>query len=416
MEHKVMYLAFLFVVYSFAGWLIESIRSSIMNKKIVNRGMINLPFVIVYGLTAIIISVASFDTRNVLLVFTGSVIYSTFMELSAGKLLEVFNRGKWWDYSSYFLNLGGYVALLPSLLWGVIGTVSFLYINPLLLRVFNMIDYEVLKIIIFSVLILMVIDFIISYLSLIKPKSNKIIDSKNKINLSNEVFNRVAEAYPIINKNKNTFSKDAFNIYKFLIYVIIGGILGCMCEMVFCRFTMHQWMSRSSLIYGEISLVWGLGLALFTSFLHMYRNKSSLFIFVYGMILGTAFEYLCGSFCEFFYGYAFWSYRHLPLNINGRVQILFALIWGFTALIYIKYVYKRLNNLLEKIPERPGKIVVTIMVLLLILDISISVSAGIRFSERRKNLPPSNIVEEICDKYYTDEYMTSRFKNLKIVE
>jgi uncharacterized membrane protein len=416
MEHKVIYLAFIFILYSFFGWLIESIRTSIKNKKAVNRGMLNLPFVIVYGLTAIIISVASFDTRNVLLIFVGSTIYSTFMELSAGKLLEVFNKGKWWDYSNRFLNLGGYVALMPSLVWGVLGTVSFLYINPLLLKLFNLIDYNVLKISIFSILILMVIDFIVSYLSLTKNKNNKVVNSKNKINLSNEVFNRVVEAYPIINKNKNVFSKDAFNIYKFLIYLIIGGILGCMCEMVFCRFTMNQWMSRSSLLYGEISLVWGLGLALFTSFLHMYRNKSSLFIFIYGTILGTSFEYLCGSFCEFLYGYSFWSYKHLPLNINGRVQIIFALIWGFVALIYIKYVYKRLNNLLERIPQRVGKIVVTSLVLVLILDISISITAGIRFSERRRYLPPSNVVEEFCDKHYTDEYMTTRFKNLKIEE
>ena len=184
--------------------------------------------------------------------------------------------------------------------------------------------------------------------------------------------------------------------------------------MVFCRFTMHRWMSRSSLLFGEISLVWGLAIALFTIFLHMFRNKSNLFIFIYGVLLGTSFEYLCGSFCEFFYGYAFWSYKHLPLNTNGRIQLVFAIIWGLAAFIYIKFVYKHANKWIKKIPENAGKIIITLVTIILIFDVMISTTAGIRFSERRKELPPSNILEELCDKYFTDQYMLNRFKNLKL--
>lgn len=414
MEHKVMFLSFIFIIYSFLGWLFESLRTSIKERKIVNRGMLNLPFVIVYGLAAVMIQIAFFDTRNFILIFIGSTIYTSFLELSAGKVLEVFNKGRWWDYSNKKFNIEGYICLQMSLLWGLLGTISFLYFNPLLLKLFNYLNYFAFKIVIISILIAMVIDFIISYLSLSKSKNNKVVSTKFNKQLSNDIFNRVAGAYPIINKNKKTFSQDSFNIYKFLIYLIVGGVIGCLCEMVFCRFTMHRWMSRSSLLYGEISLVWGIALAIFTTFLHMYRNKSPIFIFIYGLLLGTAFEYICGSFCEYFYNYAFWSYWHLPLNINGRIQLVFALIWGFAALVYIKYVSKYLDKVIEKIPEKIGKTCVTIIVLLLILDTCISITAGIRFSERQKHLPPSNPIEELCDKYYSDEYMLNRFKNLKL--
>ena len=111
----------------------------------------------------------------------------------------------------------------------------------------------------------------------------------------------------------------------------------------------------------------------------------------------------------------FWDYHHLPLNVNGRIQIVFALIWGLVSVLYIKYAYTHLNKLLERINERIGKIVVTAALILIIFDILISVSAGIRFSERRENLPPSNVVEELCDKYFTDDFMTNRFKNLKVI-
>ena len=416
MEHKIVFLSFIFIIYSFLGWVIESTRMAIKTKKLINRGMLNLPFVIVYGLGAVLINIAFFDTNNFLYVFLGSMIYASFLELSAGKVLEAFNHRKWWDYSRFKLNLDGYISLPTSILWGLLGSITYLYLNPLLVKLFYIIYYKILKIVIISILMGMVVDFIISYLSLTKDKNTKIIDSKSKKGLSNEIYNRVIDAYPIINKNKKTFSKDTFNIYKFLIYLVIGGVIGCLCEMVFCRFTMHRWMSRSSLLYGEISLVWGIALAIFTTFLYMHKKKNPIFIFVYGFILGTSFEYLCGSFCEYFYGYSFWSYKHLPFNINGRVQLNFAFIWGFASLIYIKFICGWLDKMIEKIPEKIGKTVVTIVVILLIFDILISIEAGIRFSERRKHEPPSNPIEEICDKYYTDEYMTNRFKNLKIEE
>ena len=59
-----------------------------------------------------------------------------------------------------------------------------------------------------------------------------------------------------------------------------------------------------------------------------------------------------------------------------------------------------------------GKIVITIVTILVVIDVAISTAAGIRFNERRENLPPSNVLEEMCDKYFTDEYMLNRFKNI----
>ena len=175
MEHKVMFLSFIFIIYSFLGWLFESLRISIKERKIVNRGMLNLPFVIVYGLAAVMIQIAFFDTRNFILIFIGSTIYTSFLELSAGKVLEIFNKGRWWDYSNKKFNIEGYICLQMSLLWGLLGTISFLYFNPLLLKLFNYLNYFAFKIVIISILIAMVIDFIISYLSLSKSKNNKVV-------------------------------------------------------------------------------------------------------------------------------------------------------------------------------------------------------------------------------------------------
>ena len=37
---------------------------------------------------------------------------------------------------------------------------------------------------------------------------------------------------------------------------LLGAFLGDIVEMIFCRLTMGVWMSRSSLVWGDFSLVW----------------------------------------------------------------------------------------------------------------------------------------------------------------
>lgn len=65
-------------------------------------------------------------------------------------------------------------------------------------------------------------------------------------------------------------------------------LLGDITETIFCRITAGVWMSRSSVIYGPFSIVWGLGCAFLTLLLYRYRNKSDGSIFLAGTLLGGA--------------------------------------------------------------------------------------------------------------------------------
>lgn len=61
---------------------------------------------------------------------------------------------------------------------------------------------------------------------------------------------------------------------------------------------MGRWMSRSSVVYGAFSIVWGLGCAMFTALLYKYKEKSDRYIFMLGTVLGRAYEYACSIFTE----------------------------------------------------------------------------------------------------------------------
>jgi Protein of unknown function (DUF1113). len=71
-------------------------------------------------------------------------------------------------------------------------------------------------------------------------------------------------------------------------------------------------MSRSSVVYGPFSIVWGLGCACLTAFLYKYKDKSDRYIFLYGTVLGGAYEYICSVFTELVFGTVFWDYSKIP--------------------------------------------------------------------------------------------------------
>lgn len=47
MNYTVFELLWLFVLYSFCGWLLETVVAAVKHKRLVNRGMVNLPFSII---------------------------------------------------------------------------------------------------------------------------------------------------------------------------------------------------------------------------------------------------------------------------------------------------------------------------------------------------------------------------------
>ena len=113
---------------------------------------------------------------------------------------------------------------------------------------------------------------------------------------------------------------------------LIAGVAGDLVEIVFWLGTRGELTSRSSLIYGQFSIVWGAGAVLLTLVFHRMDSRSTPRIFLAGTLLGGVYEYVCSLLQEKLFGACFWDYRHLPFNLNGRVNLVFCLFWGLAAL------------------------------------------------------------------------------------
>ena len=112
-----------FLIYSCLGWCLEVIYAAVTTGKLVNRGFLNGPVCPIYGFgMVIVLFVLTPLVDNLLLLYIGGVILPSALELVGGWALFKIYHTRWWDYSDYPFNIGGYICLEFCLLWGV-GTI-----------------------------------------------------------------------------------------------------------------------------------------------------------------------------------------------------------------------------------------------------------------------------------------------------
>lgn len=110
----------------------------------------------------------------------------------------------------------------------------------------------------------------------------------------------------------------------------------------------------------------------------------------------------------------FWDYSHLPLNLDGRTNLLYAAFWGLAGVVWVYWLVPYLLRLTEKIPRKSGQAVFTGLAVLLALDMILSAAAFWRMEERGRGLMPSNHVEYMLDTWYSDRAMQQRYQNMEL--
>ena len=151
----------LFFVYSFLGWIAETCFCVLKYRKFMNRGMLNSPLCIVYGIAAVIITIGFpelFDEIPIL--FLGCAGVSTLLEWFTAKILEKLDHKKWWDYSSKRWNLDGYICLQYSIVWGILGVLSVKFVTPVLMKLYHMVPSFMMQITLWALLGVLIVDIL----------------------------------------------------------------------------------------------------------------------------------------------------------------------------------------------------------------------------------------------------------------
>lgn len=324
--------------------------------------------------------------------------------------------------------------MAASVAWGVLGVFTIKFFNPLLVIIIGDIPHVPGVILLATLCLILAVDAFMTTGVLLKRKrqNQKMTELAEGLNQASKslqvkiiqvVDRRMNKAFPNMQEEARTEEERqellrqetvfayGCSFHKVVWIFFLGAFLGDMTETVFCRIVLGSWMSRSSVVYGSFSLVWGIGVAGATILLYRYRNREDRYIFLAGIFLGGAYEYICSVFTELAFGTVFWDYSDIPFNLAGRINLLYCFFWGIAAWVWMKKLYPFLSKWIEKIPRKPGKILTYLFLIFMVFNVSVSAAALARYGERAQGKSPQNGWETWIDGEFPDRRMEEIYPN-----
>lgn len=128
-----------------------------------NRGFLNGPLCPIYGCGVILVIVLLTPIQeNLLILYIGSVLLCTGLELGVGVGMEKLFHNIWWDYSMEKFNFHGYICLKISLLWGLACLAMMRVVQPVVMRLIHLVPPKFGNIFLLVCFSLLAFDFVIS--------------------------------------------------------------------------------------------------------------------------------------------------------------------------------------------------------------------------------------------------------------
>ena len=422
-------LSVIYLIYSFLGWVGETVVATIKGRQFTNRGMASGPFCFVYGTAGVLLAVGLADLRtNWLALFAGSFLIATVVEWVTAKFLERVHHRRWWDYSGKKFNLDGYVCLQYSVLWGVLGAVSVRWGNDLLLRLCAVFPPLLFHIAVWVSMSIAALDQISAAVVVeryaakhprLEQLGQELGKGKSRLQqkIAASVERRIQKAYPEAARPEPTTTAEKAMSFSDLVWLfVVGAFLGDVVETIFCRVTAGVWMSRSSLVWGPFSVVWGLALVLAAVLLRGSERKSESRIFWFGVILGGAYEYVCSAVTELLFGTVFWDYSGFKFNLGGRINLLYCFFWGIAAVAWIRYGYPLVAKGMNKLKTHIRPWMTAALAVFMAVNMGVSALAMARYDARTSGVEAATPLAVFLDAHFDNARMERIYPNAKKVE
>ena len=452
-----------FVIFSFFGWVASSFRSLLLEKKFSNNGFLTSPFCPMYGFSAVICYTALKPFENSkLILFIGSTLILSALMVVVGVLVEKTLKFKPWDFSSSKFSMGNYITFPYALFLGLLGMLLVGLIIPVLRTAVEAIPFWVSLILVLCFCGIIAIDYVFSMITTIRllrriaklKNSSELMDkgateveiqeleeNYNRLFTENILRKRLAHAYPNlthmayvkqINAKIEEIKQDNMKEYtqtfeskedkpfaygfcftKLFYLFVIGSFIGTILETIWAFCVDGHFEMRVGMVYGPFIPVYGGGACFLTAALYKLYKLNDTLVFVISAFVGAGFEYFCSWLQEQMFGTVSWDYSDTPFNLDGRTNLMYALIWGFLGLVWVRYLYPWTAKLIEKIPKIAGAIITTFLIVFMAFNGFMSVTATARWTQRTEGVPASNSFEEYLDEKFDNEKMEFLFPGMK---
>lgn len=190
-------------------------------------------------------------------------------------------------------------------------------------------------------------------------------------------------------------------IEKFIFWQFFYSVVGWVYESIICSVSAKRWVNRGFL-NGPYCPIYGFGAVIDILILGDLQNP--LHLFMSGMILTCTLEYLTSYAMEKMFHARWWDYSERNFNLNGRVCLLGAVVFGLFSVVLIKFIHPVVSIYTDMIPAVTLHYITVALLLILVIDTVITVKGVSKFDKRLEELHSTveEIKAELTDKIHAD--------------
>lgn len=236
-------------------------------------------------------------------------------------------------------------------------------------------------------------------------------------------------------KKKKPISIFGISLSRIFAYFILYSVIGFVLETIFAFIMDGVIESRQSFLYGPFCAIYGVGAVIIIVGLQKIK-KNNITLFLGGIFFGAIVEYLISLLGEMVFHVKWWDYSNLPFNINGRICLMYSIVWGFLSVFLLKQfnpkIDKFINKLLIKYSKKDFKISVAIIMIFMFIDWLVSsfalqmfftriidsqnipIQSDEKYVQTCRDLYKNESVHNFVDFLWNDKVMLKTFPNLRV--
>lgn len=155
------------------------------------------------------------------------------------------------------------------------------------------------------------------------------------------------------------------------------SILGWFVESVYMSIC-NKKLTNRGIAKGPFCPIYGVG-ATVGSLILQPVSHSFFWVYIFGLVLATTFEYVVGVLMMKYLGSLWWDYDNKPFNYKGIICLESTLAWGFYAIGVVMYLNKFLFGIVDKFEPSKVALFVDVVLVIALIDYifkGISIATG----------------------------------------
>ena len=174
------------------------------------------------------------------------------------------------------------------------------------------------------------------------------------------------------------------SLYEIFAYFFLYAFLGWVAEVAFHAVSMGKFVNRGFLC-GPVCPIYGVGVTVILLLLGDFVEKPWA-VFLIGIVMPTAIEFLTGWILETFFHNKWWDYSERKFNIKGYICLEFSVLWGLAVLFVVEAVHPLVKKFVFLAGNITGTALVSVCLAALLADCIVTLLQVLRLNSGLKDI------------------------------